>query len=214
MALVCCGHCITASQTRLLRISISSVTSEVYLKADLAWRQTAIWSAEGSKNGPAQILGHFTQEFSLLTKICDQYTQLTTQMLTLGLGDGLTGKQTRLNKRSRCYTLHRHVLTYALQVFNLIWSQCFSHLYFNLLLRAVGVHNYITSVTSCHHKCITYGGSASHVYVSALYFHSTTENLVVYIWEQLSEALGDKSKLLYEVCVHETDNNTFIYRGE
>ena len=45
-------------------------------------------------------------------------------------------------------------------------------------------------------------------------FYSTTENLTIFIWDQLKEALGDKSDLLYEVCVHETDNNTFFYRGE
>jgi len=44
--------------------------------------------------------------------------------------------------------------------------------------------------------------------------HSTTENVAVFIWEQLSRELGDKSTLLHEVCVHETENNVFIYRGE
>lgn len=38
--------------------------------------------------------------------------------------------------------------------------------------------------------------------------------MAVFIWEQLAEALGDKRGLLYEVCVHETDSNTFLYRGE
>ena len=47
-----------------------------------------------------------------------------------------------------------------------------------------------------------------------LSLNSTTENVAVFIWEQLAEALGDKRGLLYEVCVHETDSNTFLYRGE
>ena len=43
---------------------------------------------------------------------------------------------------------------------------------------------------------------------------STTENLAVFIFNQLREFLGEKGPLLYEVTVHETDNNTFSYRGE
>lgn len=43
---------------------------------------------------------------------------------------------------------------------------------------------------------------------------STTENLTIFIWDQLKKSLGDKSDLLFEVLVHETDNNTFYYRGE
>lgn len=43
---------------------------------------------------------------------------------------------------------------------------------------------------------------------------STTENLAIFIWDQLKKTLGDKSDLLFEVLVRETDNNTFYYRGE
>ena len=43
---------------------------------------------------------------------------------------------------------------------------------------------------------------------------STTENVSIFIWDKLKYALGAKSDLLYEVCVHETENNVFIYRGE
>ena len=43
---------------------------------------------------------------------------------------------------------------------------------------------------------------------------STSENLVIYIWQELYQALGDKGHLLYEVLVEETPNNTFVYRGE
>ena len=43
---------------------------------------------------------------------------------------------------------------------------------------------------------------------------STTENLTIFIWDGLRRVLGDSSHLLYEVVVHETDNNTFYYRGE
>ncbi len=41
---------------------------------------------------------------------------------------------------------------------------------------------------------------------------STTENLAVFVWERLSELLPDG--LLYEVKIHETDNNTVVFRGE
>ena len=46
--------------------------------------------------------------------------------------------------------------------------------------------------------------------------HSTTENVAVYIWNELTKLLVriDKQQLLYEVIVHETENNMFIYRGE
>jgi 6-pyruvoyltetrahydropterin/6-carboxytetrahydropterin synthase len=40
---------------------------------------------------------------------------------------------------------------------------------------------------------------------------STTENVAVFIWEQLAARLGD---LLYEVRLHETENNMVIYRGQ
>ena len=43
---------------------------------------------------------------------------------------------------------------------------------------------------------------------------STTENVAIFIWDKLKYALGTKSDLLYEVSVHETENNVFIYRGE
>ncbi|KAK9763385.1 hypothetical protein K7432_009978 [Basidiobolus ranarum] len=41
---------------------------------------------------------------------------------------------------------------------------------------------------------------------------STTENLAIFIWISMQEQL--KSCQLYEVKVHETDNNTAIFRGE
>lgn len=41
---------------------------------------------------------------------------------------------------------------------------------------------------------------------------STTENLAVFVWNKLSELLPNG--LLYEVKIHETDNNTVVYRGE
>ena len=43
---------------------------------------------------------------------------------------------------------------------------------------------------------------------------STSENLAVFIWDQMKISLGPISDLLHEVCLHETENNTFIYRGE
>lgn len=42
---------------------------------------------------------------------------------------------------------------------------------------------------------------------------STTENLVVFIWNNLKTMLP-KPDLLYEVKIHETDNNTIYYKGE
>ena len=41
---------------------------------------------------------------------------------------------------------------------------------------------------------------------------STTENLAVYIWDHMVEAL--LPDLLYEIKIHETDKNIVVYRGE
>ncbi|XP_032393991.1 6-pyruvoyl tetrahydrobiopterin synthase [Etheostoma spectabile] len=41
---------------------------------------------------------------------------------------------------------------------------------------------------------------------------STTENVAVYIWDNMVKVLP--SNLLYEIKIHETDNNIVIYRGE
>ncbi|KAL3320717.1 hypothetical protein Ciccas_000586 [Cichlidogyrus casuarinus] len=41
---------------------------------------------------------------------------------------------------------------------------------------------------------------------------STTENVCVFIWNQLQAKLPND--LLYEVKVHETDKNTFTFRGD
>ncbi|XP_060794908.1 6-pyruvoyl tetrahydrobiopterin synthase [Neoarius graeffei] len=41
---------------------------------------------------------------------------------------------------------------------------------------------------------------------------STTENLAVCIWDNMIKLLP--SNLLYEIKVHETDNNIVVYRGE
>lgn len=42
---------------------------------------------------------------------------------------------------------------------------------------------------------------------------STTENLVIYIWNSLKELLEDPG-LLYEIKIYETDKNVVFYRGE
>lgn len=42
---------------------------------------------------------------------------------------------------------------------------------------------------------------------------STTENVSVFIWNNLTLHL-EKPSLLYEVKVHETDKNIIAYRGE
>ncbi|XP_068161660.1 6-pyruvoyl tetrahydrobiopterin synthase [Antennarius striatus] len=41
---------------------------------------------------------------------------------------------------------------------------------------------------------------------------STTENVAVYIWDNMVAALPPN--LLYEIKVHETDKNIVVYRGE
>ncbi|KAG5854325.1 6-pyruvoyl tetrahydrobiopterin synthase [Anguilla rostrata] len=41
---------------------------------------------------------------------------------------------------------------------------------------------------------------------------STTENLAVYIWDSMEKLLPPS--LLYEIKIHETDNNIIVYRGE
>ncbi|XP_044763962.1 6-pyruvoyl tetrahydrobiopterin synthase [Coccinella septempunctata] len=42
---------------------------------------------------------------------------------------------------------------------------------------------------------------------------STTENLTVFIWRQMKQVM-EKPELLYEVEVHETENNIVSYRGD
>ncbi|XP_060950644.1 6-pyruvoyl tetrahydrobiopterin synthase [Limanda limanda] len=41
---------------------------------------------------------------------------------------------------------------------------------------------------------------------------STTENVAVYIWDNMVKAL--LPNLLYEIKIHETDKNIVVYRGE
>ncbi|KAM7382178.1 hypothetical protein PAMA_012846 [Pampus argenteus] len=41
---------------------------------------------------------------------------------------------------------------------------------------------------------------------------STTENVAVYIWDNMVKALPPN--LLYEIKIHETDKNVVVYRGE
>lgn len=42
---------------------------------------------------------------------------------------------------------------------------------------------------------------------------STTENVAIYIWDELKKVI-ERSELLYEVKVYETENNIVTYRGE
>ena len=42
---------------------------------------------------------------------------------------------------------------------------------------------------------------------------STTENVAIFIWDQLERLLPNPS-ILYEVKIHETDKNVVYYRGE
>lgn len=41
---------------------------------------------------------------------------------------------------------------------------------------------------------------------------STTENLAVYIWDNMVKVLPPS--VLYEIKIHETDKNIVTYRGE
>ncbi|CAG8523177.1 3010_t:CDS:2 [Diversispora eburnea] len=43
---------------------------------------------------------------------------------------------------------------------------------------------------------------------------STTENIAVFIWDNVKENLPKGNYELYEVKIHETKDNTVIYRGE
>jgi 6-pyruvoyltetrahydropterin/6-carboxytetrahydropterin synthase len=45
---------------------------------------------------------------------------------------------------------------------------------------------------------------------------STTENLAVFIWQQLCAAIHDQFNQvsLYEVKLHETEKNVVVYRGD
>lgn len=48
------------------------------------------------------------------------------------------------------------------------------------------------------------------------FFHerpSTTENVALYIWTKVRGMMA-RPELLHEVKIHETENNTVIYRGE
>lgn len=56
-----------------------------------------------------------------------------------------------------------------------------------------------------------------HIDLDVSYFRdqgivSTTENLAVFIWNQLQSKLGNG--ILYKVILHETDKNKFVYKGE
>lgn len=42
---------------------------------------------------------------------------------------------------------------------------------------------------------------------------STTENLTVFIWDQMKKVMSEPN-LLYEVEVYETENNIVKYRGQ
>ncbi|XP_019856412.1 PREDICTED: 6-pyruvoyl tetrahydrobiopterin synthase-like [Amphimedon queenslandica] len=43
---------------------------------------------------------------------------------------------------------------------------------------------------------------------------STTENVTVFIWKEMTKSLGSNKHLLYKVVVWETDKNKFTYKGE
>ena len=67
---------------------------------------------------------------------------------------------------------------------------------------------------STSHKSAAICLDQYHCLCSYAIYYSTTENVAIFIWDQLKEALKSKADLLYEVCVHETDSNVITYRGE
>lgn len=46
------------------------------------------------------------------------------------------------------------------------------------------------------------------------FFCSSTENLAVYIWDQLAPKVSSDSSHLYEILIRETDKNIISYRGD
>ncbi|XP_018112989.2 6-pyruvoyl tetrahydrobiopterin synthase [Xenopus laevis] len=73
----------------------------------------------------------------------------------------------------------------------------------------------LTDLKRYMEECITVPLDHKNVDKDVPYFRnvvSTVENITVFIWEELQKRLP--AGLLYEVCVHETDSNSAVYRGE
>ena len=47
-----------------------------------------------------------------------------------------------------------------------------------------------------------------------LFPSSTTENVAVFIWKEMTKSLQSNGRLLYKVVIWETDKNKFTYKGE
>ncbi|KAI9096912.1 hypothetical protein DFS34DRAFT_127775 [Phlyctochytrium arcticum] len=80
---------------------------------------------------------------------------------------------------------------------------------------ATGMVLNITTLKECMKRTILDSMDHKNLDMDVPYFKdkpSTAENIAVYIWETMSKALptGD----MYEVKLHETDNNVVVYRGE
>ncbi|XP_056153370.1 6-pyruvoyl tetrahydrobiopterin synthase isoform X3 [Lampris incognitus] len=76
-------------------------------------------------------------------------------------------------------------------------------------------HNYKVEVTVRGSEVIMIPLDHKHLDKDVPYFAdvvSTTENLAVYIWDNMVKVLPPN--LLYEVKIYETDNNIVVYRGE
>lgn len=66
-----------------------------------------------------------------------------------------------------------------------------------------------------HMKAVIASLDHLHLDLDVPYFKdrvSTTENLAVHFWEELSERLPDG--LMHEVKIEETDKNSVVFRGE
>lgn len=43
---------------------------------------------------------------------------------------------------------------------------------------------------------------------------STTENVAIFIWNEMKKVMMERADMLYEVEVYETENNIVKYRGD
>ncbi|XP_056153369.1 6-pyruvoyl tetrahydrobiopterin synthase isoform X2 [Lampris incognitus] len=81
--------------------------------------------------------------------------------------------------------------------------------------RTTGMVMNLTDLKKCIHEVIMIPLDHKHLDKDVPYFAdvvSTTENLAVYIWDNMVKVLPPN--LLYEVKIYETDNNIVVYRGE
>lgn len=75
----------------------------------------------------------------------------------------------------------------------------------------------LTALKDCMQKVIMDGMDHKNIDKQVEHFSggtiSTTENVAVYVFEELKKHMS-KPELLYEVKIHETDKNVMCFRGE